>query len=66
MPNRLGELTSLVPKRVGGPNRQNAVAVVEIHSTATKESCPSDYLALSNLLGCEYSGLLNLIALYSL
>ena len=54
MPNRLGGLTSLVPKRLGAEtsraessvNRQNAVSVV----TCRKESCPSDYLALN-----EYS-----------
>ena len=61
MPNRVGELTSLVPKRLGAEtsraessrcrktsvNRQSAVAVVVL-----KESCPSDHLTL-NLLGCE-------------
>ena len=59
--NRQGELTSLVPKRLGAErsraesskcaetsvNRQNVVAVI----SCRKESCPSDYLALS-LLGC--------------
>ena len=54
----------LVPKRLG-PNRQNAIAVVEIHSSRTKESCPSHCLAL-NVLACEYSGLLNRTALDSL
>ena len=43
VPNRRGELTSLVPKRLDAPNRQNAVVVVEIHSTTMKESRPSDY-----------------------
>ena len=56
---------ALVPKRLGAEssrkinngaemswcrNRQNAVVVVEVHSSTTKERCPSDYLAL-NLLG---------------
>ena len=54
MPNRLGELTSLVPKRLGAETsrtessviRKNAISVV----TCRKDSCPSDYLALN-----EYS-----------
>ena len=55
VPNRLGEVTSLVPIRLGAEtskaessrcrktsvNRQSAVAVVVL-----KESCPSDYLAI--------------------
>ena len=62
VPNRLGELTSLVPIRLGAEtskaessrcrktsvNRQNAVAVVVL-----KESCPSDYLAIC--WGASYS-----------